>query len=63
MAALDEIGDALEDVGHLAHHPQALLHEGEQLAVLLRCGALLGTTGNQLSILFIVIWVKIFNIL
>ncbi len=41
MAALDEVGNALEDVGHLAHHPQPLLHEGEQLSVLLRSGTLL----------------------
>jgi hypothetical protein len=41
MAALDEVGNAFEDVGDLAHHPQPLLHEGEQLSVLLRRGTLL----------------------
>jgi len=41
MSALDEVGNALEDVGDLAHHPEALLHESEELLVLLWGGALL----------------------
>jgi hypothetical protein len=47
MAALDEVGNALEDVGNLTHHPQPLLHEGEQLSVLLRCGTLLNPVKDQ----------------
>ena len=41
MSALNEICDPLEDVGHLSHYPQPLLHQGQQLLVLLRRGALL----------------------
>ena len=41
MSALYEVRDPLEDVGHLPHHSQPLLHQGQQLLVLLRCGALL----------------------
>jgi hypothetical protein len=47
MAALDEVCNALEDVGDLAHHPQPLLHEGEQLSVLLRRGTLLNRGKDQ----------------
>ena len=41
MSALNEICDPLEDVGHLSHYPQPLLHQGQQLLVLLRRGAFL----------------------
>ena len=41
MSALYQVGDPLEDVRHLSHHPQSLLHQGQQLLVLLRSGTLL----------------------
>ena len=41
MSTLDEVGDPLEDVRHLPHHSQPLLHQGQQLFVLLRGGAVL----------------------
>ena len=41
MSALNEISDPLEDVGHLSHYSQSLLHQGQQLLVLLRGRTLL----------------------
>ena len=48
--ALDEVRYPLEDVGHLPHHPQPLLHQGKQLLVLLSSGALL-ETNTQVSLI------------
>ena len=51
MAALDEVGYSLEDVGNLSHDPEPLLHQCEQLPVLFCCGTFLKNI-NSLTIEF-----------
>ena len=41
MTALYEVCDPLEDVGHLSHHSEPLLHQGQELLVFFRGGTLL----------------------
>ena len=41
LTTLDQVCNPLEYVRHLSHHSQPLLHQGEQLLVLFRGGALL----------------------
>ena len=41
MSTLNEVGNPLEYVCHLSHHPEPLLHQSQQLLVLLCCGTFL----------------------
>ena len=41
LSSLYHVSDPLEDVGHLSHDPQSLLHQRQQLLVLLSSGTLL----------------------